>query len=91
MKKKLLVPVTLAILAIAMFGGVASAAEPAIKGCVGEIISAQAEAGRWWGYGVSSFARFDEPEGRDDPAGLGDEIQFLQSGGDTLIFNACRE
>jgi len=87
MKKKLLVPVTMAILAIAMFGGVASAAQPAIQGCLGETISTLAGPG--WGPGVSSFARFDEPAGRDDPPGLGDEIQWLQAGNPTLIPSAC--
>ena len=87
MKKKLLVPVTMAILAIAMFGGVASAAQPAIQGCVGETISALAGPG--WGEGVCNFARFDEGPREVDPAGLGDEIQWLQAGNRTLTPSAC--
>lgn len=85
MKKKLLVPVTLAILAIAMFGGVASAAQPAIKGCFGETVSAL--AGPFWGPNIVIFAQEGQYPG--DPIGLGDEVQFLQSGGDALIPSAC--
>ena len=87
MKKKILLPVAMAILAISMFGGVASAAQPAVQGCVGETISAL--AGPFWGPGVSSFARFDEGPREVDPAGLGDEIQWLQAGNPTLIPSAC--
>jgi len=84
-KKKILVPVTLAILAIAMFGGVASAAQPAIKGCFGETVSAL--AGPNWGPSIVFFAQGAQFDG--DPIGLGDEVQFLQRGGDALIPSAC--
>jgi hypothetical protein len=87
MKKKLLVPLSLALLAMAMFGGVASAAQPNIKGCFGATTSAL--AGPNHGPATSYFAR--SVDGPWDLPGLGEEVQWVQAGNPALVPSACED
>ena len=88
MKKRILMPLSLALLALAMFGGVASAAQPAEKGCLGETISHHAKAGgNGWGQAISYDARTDTYWG--DTSGMGDEVQWVQGGNPSPLPNSC--
>lgn len=88
MKKRLIVPMSLALLALAMFGGVASAAQPAEQGCLGETVSHHAKAGgSAWGKSISYDARTDTYWG--DTPGLGDEVQWVLGGNPSPLPNSC--
>jgi len=89
MKKRLLMPLSLALIAMAMLGGVASAAQPAEKGCMGETISFHAKPGQGVDLGptISWDAHTDSYWG--DTAGLGDEIQWVMGGNPSPLPNSC--
>jgi hypothetical protein len=89
LKKKLLVPLSLALLAMAMFGGVASAAQPNNKACYGKNISAAAQS-EYVDLGplVSYTARTVETWFPDVP-GLGNTVQWIQAGNPTPLGTAC--
>ena len=86
MVKKTIVGSAVAVCAFTFGMGAASAATPAVQGCVGSTFSSLATASPRLGQGVVGFAQ--DPTSRP---GLGDGIQALAAGQvpDTLVPNTC--
>ena len=77
--KKIFVLAIAIVLGTTMYGGTASAAQPAVQGCLGEGMSTNAQLwGSGWAEVISWDARNDShPNERN---GLGDEIQWVMGG-----------
>jgi hypothetical protein len=84
--KKIIMSCALAVSAIAIGTGTVSAGAPAVKGCVGESISANAKLLQPYG---KNFVSTVAP--RNDFGTLGDALQVLQAGGipDEAYPNTC--
>ena len=89
MKKRLLIPVSMALLALAMIGGVASANAPAERGCLGETISFH--AGPSWGDSTRYAASSHKADGASiwNVPGLAEEIAWIKAGNSILLTNSC--
>jgi hypothetical protein len=86
--KKIIISCALAASAIAVSAGTASAGKPAVQGCVGESVSANAKTFQPYG---KNFISTIAP--RNDFGSVGDAVQVVQAGGvpDVAYPNTCND